>query len=54
MDEKTRVTEEILSAKCRWQRGQSGKPSGRPMQSRQRLGEKFIAVLAADFELHGK
>ena len=24
------------------------------MQSRQRLGVKFIAVLAADFELHGE
>jgi hypothetical protein len=35
------------------QPGQVLNPVGRPMGSRQRLGEKFIATLAADFEVHG-
>lgn len=33
--------------------GQSGNPKGRPVGSRQRLGEKFINDLAADYDAHG-
>ena len=33
--------------------GKSGNPKGRPLGSRNKLGEDFIAALAADFELHG-
>lgn len=33
--------------------GQSGNPKGRPVGSRQRLGEKFINDLAADYDVHG-
>ncbi len=33
--------------------GQSGNPAGRPKGSRNKLGESFIATLAADFEEHG-
>ena len=36
-----------------WAKGQSGNPAGRPAGSRNRLGEKFIDALAADFEAHG-
>ena len=33
--------------------GQTGNPSGRPKGSKNKLGEDFIAALAADFEVHG-
>jgi hypothetical protein len=33
--------------------GQTGNPAGRPKGSKNKLGEDFIAALAADFEAHG-
>lgn len=33
--------------------GQSGNPAGRPKGARNRLSEKLLATLAADFEQHG-
>ena len=33
--------------------GQSGNPKGRPLGSKQKLAEDFVAALAADFEAHG-
>ena len=36
-----------------WKPGQSGNPAGRPRGSRNKLGEDFIAALAADFIEHG-
>lgn len=34
--------------------GQSGNPKGRPLGSRNKLGEEFIAALNEDFQQHGK
>lgn len=36
------------------QKGQVLNPKGRPVGSRQKLSEKFINVLSADFEQHGE
>jgi hypothetical protein len=33
--------------------GRTGNPAGRPQGSKNKLGEDFIAALAADFEAHG-
>jgi hypothetical protein len=48
---------EIASTKSRgnpnWIGGKSGNPAGRPMASRQRLGEKLIADLADVWERRG-
>jgi hypothetical protein len=49
---------EIASTKPRgnptWQKGVSGNPAGRPVASRQRLGEKIIANIAALWEDEGE
>jgi hypothetical protein len=37
----------------RWKPGESGNPKGRPKGSRNKLGEDFLKMLAADFEEHG-
>ncbi|HLG85130.1 MAG TPA: hypothetical protein VKY22_29380 [Bradyrhizobium sp.] len=37
-----------------WKAGVSGNPAGRPMASRQRLGEKIIANIAALWESEGE
>jgi hypothetical protein len=36
-----------------WQKGQSGNPKGRPVGARQKLSDRFIRVLAKDFEENG-
>ena len=36
-----------------WQPGQSGNPLGRPKGSRNRLAEKLVADICADWEQHG-
>jgi len=41
-----------LAAHC-WQPGQSGNPVGRPVGSRNRLGEKFLEDLHRDWREHG-
>lgn len=38
----------------RFKPGQSGNPKGRPLGSRHKLGEDFIAGLQADFAEHGQ
>jgi len=38
----------------KWQPGTSPNPKGRPKGSRNKLGEDFIAALAADFETNGE
>lgn len=35
-------------------KGQSGNPAGRPPGSKQKISEKFITALTADFEKHGE
>lgn len=37
-----------------WEPGKSGNPSGRPKGARNRLGERFVADMLADWEEHGK
>jgi hypothetical protein len=37
-----------------WKPGQSGNPAGRPVGSRTRLGEKFLADLMVSWEKHGE
>jgi hypothetical protein len=39
--------------KFKWQPGVSPNPNGRPKGSRNKLGEDFIAAVAADFDQHG-
>lgn len=39
--------------KFKWEPGKSANPAGRPKGSRNKLGEDFIAAVAADFEAHG-
>ena len=36
-----------------WKKGQSGNPKGRPVGARQVLSDRFIKVLANDFNEHG-
>jgi hypothetical protein len=52
MNDETTKTRAMQKAGT-WLPGQSGNPAGRPMGSRQRLTDNFIAVLAADFDAHG-
>ena len=40
--------------KGRWLPGTSGNPAGRPISSRQKLGEAFLKDLLADWKQHGK
>ena len=37
-----------------FQKGVSGNPAGRPLGSRQKISERFIDLLAKDFEAHGE
>jgi hypothetical protein len=55
MDEKSKKDETGRAMQKPWEfkPGTSGNPAGRPMAARQKLGEKFIAVLQADFDVHG-
>jgi hypothetical protein len=46
-------TDDIQRPEHLFKPGQSGNPAGRPKGSRNKLGEDFIAALAADFEEHG-
>ena len=36
-----------------WQPGQSGNPAGRPVGSRNKLGERFLEDLRRDWQQHG-
>ena len=35
-------------------KGQSGNPNGRPAGSKNKISEKFISAITADFEKHGE
>lgn len=47
------VPEQAHDKPWQFKPGQSGNPAGRPVGSRQRLAESFVAALAADFATHG-
>ena len=47
------MTSEKPRNSSRWQPGQSGNPAGRPKGARNKLGEKFIADMYADWQQHG-
>jgi hypothetical protein len=36
-----------------WKPGQSGNPAGRPVNARNRLSERFLTDMLADWEAHG-
>lgn len=35
-------------------KGQSGNPAGKPLGAKNKISEKFITALTADFEQHGE
>lgn len=49
----TAKTDEDQSKPWQFKPGQSGNPKGRPRGARQRLGERFLTDMLADWDAHG-
>ena len=50
---KVKNTDNTVEKQWEFKKGQSGNPNGRPKGSRNKLSERFLQALAADFERYG-